>query len=188
MFDALDNIKQYGSISLVIISILAIFMSGIFFGITYYVMDITENSFKSTDCIIKDNIFVGSCQDLWKLSVYPFLALREILIWFSYFFIFSLVLGMLIVGYQAGKSPVLLGLLMVFVLVMTYIGIEISNIYRTMLEVDTFRIIMADFTIYNNIMIKFPWFTFFVGLLSVMLSVVNYQKIFVNKDKALLNY
>ena len=95
---------------------------------------------------------------------------------------------MLVVGYQSGKSPVLLGFLIVFVLVMTYLGIEISNIYRTMLETDIFRVMMTDFTVYNKIILNFPWFTFFVGLLSVMLSVVNYQKVYVNEDKEALSY
>lgn len=188
MFEALDNIKKYGSITLVIISLLAIFVSGIFFGIIYYVMDVTETAFQTNDCVIIDNVYVGSCQDLWNLSIYPFLALREILIWFSFFFIFALVMGMLIVGYQSGKSPVLLGLLIVFVLVITYLGIEISNVYRTMLEIDLFRTMMTEFTVYNKIMLNFPWFTFFVGLVSVLLSVVNYQKIFVNEDKEVLNF
>ena len=188
VFEALDNIKQYGSITLVIISILAIFISGIFFGATYYVMDITEDAFRTTDCVIENNVYVGSCQDLWSLSVYPFFALKDILIWFSFFFIFALVLGMLIVGYQSGKSPVLLGVLLTFVVVLTYLGILISNVFRTMLENDLFRTMMTDFTVYTKVMLNLPWFVFFVGLLSVMLSVVNYQKVSVNKDNELGNF
>lgn len=188
MFEALDDIKQYGSITLVIVSLLAIFVSGIFFGVIYFIMETTEDAFQTNDCVIQDNIYVGSCQDLWSLSVYPFLALREILVWFSFFFIFALVLGMLIVGYQSGKSPVLLGVLVVFILVITYIGIEVSNIYRTMLEVDLFRAMMVNFTVYNKVMLYFPWFTFFIGILSVMLSVVNYQKVSVNESRETLNF
>lgn len=189
MFDIMDDIKEYGGITLVILSILAIFASGIFFGITYYIMDVTNDGFIANDCPIENNIYVSSCQDLWELSVYPFLALREILIWFSFFFIFALVLGMLIVGYQSGKSPVLMGVLVTFVIVLTYLGIEISNIYRTMLEVVAFRDIMLPFTVYNKIMLSFPWFCFFVGLLSVMLSIVNYQRTSVNRaTREDLNY
>lgn len=181
MLDMIDNVKRYGGITLVILSILAIFASGIFFGITYFVMDVTHDGFLAQNCTIEGNVYVNSCQDLWSLSVYPFLALREILVWFSFFFIFALVLGMLVVGYQSGKSPVLLGVLIVFIVVLTYIGIEISNIYRTMLEITAFRNIMLPFTIYNKIMLNFPWFCFFVGLLSVLLSIVNYQRTNVNK-------
>lgn len=181
MFDNLDNIRSYGALMAIIFSILAIFVSGIFFGITYYVMDVTETAFQANTCIIENNLYVESCQDLWSLSVYPFLALRELLVWFSFFFIFALVIALLVLGYQSGKSPVLLGLLIVFVIVLTYIGIEISNVYRTMLDVEAFRNMMIPFTVYNKIMLNFPWFTFFVGLLSVLLSVVNYQRTNVNQ-------
>ena len=188
MFESLENIKQYGSITLVIVSILMIFVSGIFFSVVYFVMDTTETGFKNSHCDIQNNVYVDNCQDLWSLSVYPFLALKDIFIWFSFFFIFSLVLGMLLVGYQSGNSPVLLGLLVVFTLVMTYVGILLSNVYRTMLENATFRAMLTDFTVYNKVMLYFPQFVFFVGTLSVILSVVNYQKTHVNKVEADLSY
>lgn len=189
MFEALDDIKRYGGITLVILGLLAIFISGIFFGITYYIMDVTETSFKANNFSIENNIYFDNSQEMWELSVYPFLALRELLIWFSFFFIFALVAGMLIVGYQSGKSPVLLGVLIVFVIVLTYAGIEISNVYRSLLEVELMREMMLPFTVYNKVMLNFPWFCFFVGLLSVLLSVVNYQRTNVNvATRAELNY
>lgn len=184
MDDFIDNMRRYGGVTLIILSLLAIFSSGIFFGIMYFAMEVTEEGFRDNSCSIENNIYVESCQDLWNLSVYPFLALREIFVWFSFFFIFALVLGMLIAGYQSGKSPVLLGVLVTFVIVITYIGIEISNVYRTMLEVAVFRSMMVPFTVYNKIMLNFPWFSFFVGLLAVMLSIVNYQRSRVNKPTA----
>lgn len=188
MFDALDNIKQYGSITLVIISLFAIFVSGLFFGITYYVMDNLDTELQAVDCIIEDNLYVESCQELFALSLYPFLALRELLVWMSFFFIFALVLGMLITGYQSGKSPALLGVLVTLVIVITYLGIELSNVYRTMLDNDIFRSMMVEFTVYNKIMLNFPWFAFFVGLFAIILSVVNYQKVNVNESVETLSY
>jgi hypothetical protein len=183
-----DDISKYGSLTIILLSILSIFLSGIFFGATYYIMDITEDAFRDSDCVIENNVFVDSCQDLWELSIYPFFALKELLVWFSFFFIFALVLGMMILGYRAGKSPVLLGLLVVFVIVLTYISIEVSNIYRTMLETDIFRTMMLEFTIYNRVMLYFPWFIFFVSLMSVLLSLVNYQRTKTNSPTEELNY
>lgn len=180
MLEALDNIKQYGGITLIIISLMAIFASGLFFGIAYYVMDVTETSFKANDFPIHNNVFFDNSQQLWDLSVYPFLALRELLVWFSFFFIFALVLGMLVVGYQSGKSPVLMGVLVVFIIALTYGALEISNIYRSLLEISLIRDMMIPFTVYNKVMLNFPWFTFFIGLMSVMLSMVNYQRTHVN--------
>lgn len=184
MFDELDNIADYGSITIVIISILAIFVSGLFFGIFYYLMDTTQSSLEGIECDIENNFYVENCQELFDLSIYPFLELREIFIWFSFFFIFALTLGMLIIGYRSGKSPVLLGLLVTFVIVLTYIGIEVSNIYRSMLDIEIFRTMMLEFTVYNKIMLNFPWFVFFVGLMSVLLSIVNYQRTKVNTYSA----
>lgn len=175
------DIKQYGSIGAIIFSMLAIFLSGLFFGITYYVMDITESSLQTLDCTIEGNVYFDNCQEMLSLSVYPFLALREILVWFSYFFIFSLVIGLLILGYQSGKSPALIGVLVIAIIIVTYLSIEISNIYRMMLENSIFVAIMQPFNVYNSIMIYFPWFIFFVSSFSLLISIVNYQKSPVNQ-------
>jgi hypothetical protein len=188
MLEALDEARRYGSFAMVIVGLLFIFGSGIFFGITYYIMDVTNTAFLANDCVINNNSLVSSCQELWSLAVYPFLDLKEILIWFSYVFIFALVLGMLMVGYQSGTSPLYLGAMVAFSGGITYLGIEISNIYRTMLENDAFRAMMVDFTVYNKIMLYFPWFAFFVGLFAVALGLVNFQRTFVNSDKEAMNY
>ncbi len=188
MIEALDNMREYGALTAVIVSILAIFVSGLFFGITYYTMDVVQTGLESVECDITENAVVSSCQELFEMSFYPILELREILVWFSYFFIFALVLGLLVLGYQSGKSPVLLGLLIIFIIIITYLGIEVSNIYRTLLETDVLRNMLSPFVVYNKIMLYFPWFTFFVGVLSVMLSTVNFQKTRINKISDELNY
>ena len=188
MFEQLDNLKKYGIFLAVLICIGFIACSGIFFGITYLVLDTTQTSFESMDCVIENNTLVGSCQDLWDMSLYPFLALKEVLIWLSFFFIFGLVIALLILGYYSGKSPVLMGMMVVFIGGITYLGIELSNIYGTMLENEVFRSMMVDFTVYNKIMLNFPWFCFFVGLFAVILSIVNFQRTIVNNDTGALDY
>lgn len=187
MFD-LEDMKQYGSIGLILVSIFSIFVSGLFFAGSYYVMGTVQTAFESSDCVIEDNLYVDSCQDLWELGLYPILEMREILIWVSFFFIFGLVAGMLVIGYQSGKSPALLGLLITFIAVLTYLGIHISNIYRTLLDSEVLRDMLVDFTVYNKIMLNFPWFVFFVGVLATILSIVNYQKTPVNEDREVLNF
>jgi hypothetical protein len=123
---------------------------------------------------------VDSCQELFALSLYPFLQLKDVLIWVSFFFIFALVLGMLVLGYRSGKSPVLMGYLLVIVIAMTYLSIEISNIYRQLLENDVFRSMMVEFTVYNRIMLNFPQFVFIVTLMATIMGIINYQKSGVN--------
>lgn len=183
------DLREYGSVGAIIFSMLAIFLSGLFFGVTYYVMDITESSFQSFDCTIDGNIYFETCQEMFSLSIYPFLALREILVWFSYFFIFALVAGLLVLGYQSGKSPALIAVLLIAIIAITYVSIEMSNIYRTMLGNPTFVTIMSPFNVYNMIMLYFPWFMFFISAFSLILSMVNYQKAPVNEVSAeVLNY
>lgn len=180
MFNPFQDGDTKGSLAVVILSIFAILISGMFFGFTYYIMDYVDGQFQTIDCEITGNDYVSNCQELFELSIYPFLALRDILVWASFFFIFGLVIGMLVLGYRSGKSPVLMGFLVTFVIVLTYIGIEISNIYRTMLENAMFRTFMVEFTVYNRVMLYFPWFVFIISLMAVMLSIANFQRTKVN--------
>lgn len=188
MSDFMDNMKDYGSISVIFISMFLIFTSGLFFGIAYYVMDNVEDAFEDTDCVIENNVYVESCQELWELSIYPFLALKSLLVWASFFFIFALVIGMLLMGYQSGKNPVLLGFMVIIIIVITYSSIYVSNIYRTLLENDMFRSMMLEFTVYNKIMLSFPYFIFIISLFSVILSIVNWQRSRTNSPTSDLNY
>lgn len=182
MLDFIENLdfRQKGIYLSVAISLLVIFMSGIFFGVTYFALDQVHTTFLTTDCVIDNNALVTSCQELFELSLYPLLLLKELLIWMSYFFIFGLVISLLVLGYRAGTTAVLLGIHISFVGLVTYSAILFSNAYLTFLDNATFRDFMVPFTVYNQIMINFPWFMFFVSLFSVMLGIVNFQKSSIN--------
>lgn len=179
MFDSTD-ISNKSSIIVIALSMLMIFMSGIFFGISYFVMEATEAGFLANDCLISNNVYVDTCQELWDLTVLPFLALRYIIVYASYFFIFGNVFAMLVIGYRSGKSPAMAGFLILVISFFTYASILLSNIYRRMLEVVLFRDMMLPFTVYNQIMLYYPWFIFIVSLSSVMLAIVNWQRTKVN--------
>lgn len=188
MLEALDNLEDKGIYIGVLISLLIIFVSGIFFGVLYFVLDTTNTALLANDCVIDNNALVSSCQDLFSLAVYPFLALKEILIWASFFLIFGITIALLILGYRSGSSPIMMGVLISFVGGITYLGVLLSNVYRTLLEQEVFRVMMTDFTVYNKIMLYFPWFTFFIGLFAVMLGVINFQKTSINTPEGELNY
>lgn len=179
MFD-LPQATNKGSIIMIALSMFLIFMSGILFGITYFALEATEEGFLENDCVIRNNVYVDSCQELWEWTLLPFLALRYILIYASYFFIFGQVFAMLVIGYRSGKSPAMAGFLIMVISFFTYASILLSNIYRRMLEVSTFNTIMLPFTVYNKIMLYYPWFIFILSLSSVMLAIVNWQRTRVN--------
>lgn len=175
-----EDISGRGPIIVIALSMLMIFMSGIFLGIMYFALEATEAGFLANDCIISNNVYVDTCQELWALTVLPFLALRYILIYASYFFIFGQVFAMLVVGYRSGQSPAMAGFLVMVISFYTYAAILISNIYRRMLDVAVFNSIMTPFTVYNKIMLYYPWFIFILALSSVMLAIVNWQRTKVN--------
>ena len=180
--------RKYGSLVMIAVSFLLIIISGVYFGLIYYTVDQVQIAFESTDCVIENNNLVGSCQELFQLGLYPFLELREILVWLSFFMIFGLTLGVLMLGYQSGKSPVLMGLMFLFLSILTYMAIEVSNMYRTMLSTIQFQDIMIEFTIYNRLMLSLPWYIFMVSLFSLMMSIVNFQRSVVNTPTEDLDY
>ena len=188
MLENLENSKKYGSTVFIAVALIFMAVSGIFFGVVYYGMETTHTALQAANCTIDNNALVSSCDDLFAYSFYPVLQLRSLLVWFSYFFMFGLVISMLVIGYKSGSSPVLMGVNVIFTILFTYGAIEISNIYRMMLENALFRNMMVPFVVYNKIMIYFPWFTFMLCLAALGLGIVNFQKAEVNEDPDINNY
>ena len=183
-----NDIVSKGGIFLLLISFAFIAVSGLFFAGTYFIMDNVNTAFLTADCDIANNSIVSNCQELWELSLYPFLALKNILIWTSFISIFALIVGLLVFGYQSGTRPTLLGCLVVVEILFTYGAIHIANIYRTLIENDIVRGMLSDFTVYNKIMLNFPWFVFIVSLFSLALGVVNWQRTNINTSANTLDY
>lgn len=183
-----NEIVSKGGIFVLVVSFIFIAISGLFFAGTYFIMDNVNTAFLTADCDIANNSIVSGCQELWEISLYPFLALKEVLIWASFISIFALVSGLLVFGYQSGTRPTLLGFLVIVEILFTYGSIHIGNIYRTLIENSVVRGMLADFTVYNKIMLNFPWFVFIVSLFSLALGVVNWQRSNVNTSSDTLNY
>lgn len=188
MLDTLSNPQESNHLVYLAVAILAIFLSGIFFGITYFLMDSVQTKMAEVNCDLPNNAFYEDCQDWFEQTIYKILNLKSFLITFSYIFIFALVLGLLVMGYRSGTSPIMTGVVLVITIVFTYLGILISNLYRTMLLNPMVYEMMLPFTIYNKIMLNFPWFVGFVGLLSVFLSIANFQKARTNSPVSDLDY
>lgn len=188
MLEGLEESKRFGSMAFIAVALIFMFSSGIFFGVVYYAMDVTHVALQGANCTIENNVLVGNCQELFSYSLYPVLALRSLLVWFSYFFIFGLMISMLVIGYKSGSSPVLMGINVIFTVLFTYGAIEISNIYRIMIDNVLFRSMMVPFVVYNKMMIYFSWFVFMICLAALGLGIVNFQKAEVNEDPDINNY
>ena len=184
----LRDMMAYGNLGVVVISLLMIAVSGIFFGFAYFLMDTTQTAFEANDCTIEGNSIVSSCQELWDLALYPFLEMKEILIWLSFFFIFTLTLAMLLLGYQSGYKPVMIGLLVFAELLITYASLYVANIYGVLISNPIIRDIFIPFGVYNKIMLNFPWFVFVISLFSITLGIVNWQRTRTNSSSSDLDY
>ena len=182
----LENIKATAIV--IITSLLLIIISGIGMGFTYYALSVTQDHLGDVHCTISNNVFVSDCQELFDFAVYPFLALKSLLVVLNTLFIIMLTGGILLLGYQSGKSPWTIGLLIALCLVLTYLALHVSNLYQDLLANPIFYAAMVQFTVYNKIMLNFPWYVFFVSIVSSMISIVNYQRTSVNTPQEVLNY
>ena len=186
--DLVDFSSKRNAIILIITAVVLIAISGVFFSLSYFVMDKVHTALLSTTCVIENNAFFGSCQDMFTMIIYPFLNAKYILVWLSFFFIIALSTGMLLFGYQSGTRPSMLGLLIVIELMITYGSIHIANIYRTLLDNPIMLQAMTPFTVYNKIMLNFPWFVFVISLFAVALGIINWQKTPVNNPTNELDF
>jgi len=182
------DIMGYGNIGILIIAILAIAVSGLFFGFSYFLMDNVQTALEGANCVIPNNGIVSNCQELFELAAYPFLRMKDILIWASFFFIFILAISLLVLGYQSGFKPIMLGLLVVVEVFITYGSLYISNIYYILVSNPVINSMMTPFTVYNKIMLNFPWFVFIISLFSLTMGVVNWQRTRINSSNSDLNY
>ena len=181
------NIEK-SSITFLIFGIVMIAVSGMVFGLTYFVMDEVQDAFENTNCVISNNAFFDNCQEWFTATLYPFLDAKTILVYLDLIFIIVLIIGMLLSGYNAGNKPYMLGLLLVIEIGLVYGSFWVSNIYRDLLSNEVIRTAMANFSLYNNIMLNLPWFVFIVTLFSLGLGVVNWQRVRRNTPIGDLDY
>lgn len=186
--DYFDIRSAKNSVTLIITGLIMIAVSGFVFAGIYFFMDYTQTALLSTNCQITGNALFSTCQEMWSLVVYPFLNLKTILVYLSFFSIFILTIGMLLTGYKTGTHPSLLGVYALVELLIVYGSIHVSNIYRTLLDNEIIRNAMIPFKVYNTVMLYFPWFVFIISLFSLILGVVNWQKTPVNKVSDELDY
>lgn len=176
------DLSDYKGIAITGIAMLFIAITGLIMGGSYYFLDQVQTGFESTDCVISGNTLVSSCQELWAMSFYKVLALKEVIVFLSIAWIFITLIGILITGYRSGKNPVMIGLLILVDIGFTYGALHISNLYRTLLSNSVIMNMMIEFPVYNKIMLNFPWFVFIVSTLSIVLGIINFQKGITNKE------
>jgi len=186
----LSNLFETDKSALVFLvwGLIFIAVSGFIFAGIYFIMDTTQTALQGVNCDLTGNALASDCQGLFTLIVYPFLNAKAILIYLSYFSIFILVLGMLLAGYNSGTKPWMMGIMVVVEIALTYGSFYLANIYRLLLDNEVIRDALIPFSVYNKIMVNFPWFVFVISLFSIALGIVNWQRTRTNTPTGELDY
>lgn len=171
---AIEEAKNGVIINFIVMGLIA--LSGIAMSIAYYIIALVESGFRSASCDIPNNVLFSTCQEWFELYLYPFLGLKSVLIFATYFGIFGLSAGLFYLGFKTRKHPsLIIGHIAVSVLI-GYLAIEIGNMYRTLLENQVMYNILVSFPIYNKVMLYFPQFIFFVVFLSGLIGFMGLFK------------
>jgi hypothetical protein len=67
MFESFEDYKDYGIVMVVLLSVISIAISGMWFALIYFVLDSVHTAFLSVDCVIDGNVLVSSCQELFHI-------------------------------------------------------------------------------------------------------------------------
>lgn len=170
------NLSQQGKEFMInFTAMLIIFGSGLIMALSYYIMVVIENAFKSVDCLIPQNTLVTTCQEWFNLALFPVLNLKYIFVFGNYFLIFGLVFGLFFLGFRSKKHPILFIVHILSSIIFGYLAIEMANIYRTLIANDIIYNILVPFPVYNKIMLYFPQFVFFVIFLS---GIIGFMGVF----------
>lgn len=163
-------------VSLIAMGLMSI--SGIIMGISYFLLASIQTAFENTTCTFDVvNLYNWTtCQDIFSFAIYPFLNMKEVLIWANYFMIFGIVFGLFYMGFRARKHPVMLVVHIVSSIILGVISIYVGNIYRELLSIDVLYQILVPMGIYNKIMLYFPQFMWFVILISGALGFIGVFK------------
>lgn len=185
----------FSNFTLMILFVVVVFVVGIIAGIIYFDVATIQTSIKTINFTIPiqnnaslTNNSITNFQDIMGLVVYPILNIKDALPYLVYFLIFALIIGMAITAYVSSRNPIFFTLHVLFLILITYLSILLSNAYVQLISNQFMNQIMADFVIYNKVMLYLPQIIFFTGLLFGIIAFVNLIKPQTNRSVTGLNY
>jgi hypothetical protein len=168
--------------TVIIIFIVAVFVGGILAAVVYYDMNILNTTLQTVNFQIplQNNASapgnITDFQGILKVTVYPLLGLSSSLPYLTYFMIFGFVIALAVTAYASSKNPVFFVVHILFMLVIAYFCFLLSNAYQNILQNTFMNQALANFQVYNVIMLYLPAIVFFTGLIFGAISFVNIMK------------
>lgn len=173
----------FSNMILLIIFLVAITTVGIFAGVIYYDMGLIDDVLHTVDFPIPlENNYTGtisnltSFQDILSITIYPLLGLKSSLPMLAYFLVFAFIIAMGLSAYLSSKNPIFFILHLLFLFLITYFSLILSNTYIQLMENPFMNQMMVNFTIYNKLMFYLPQIIFFTGLLFGVIAFISLMK------------
>lgn len=174
---------EFSNLWMMVVFLVVVFVSGLLAGLIYYDMQVMDSAIQTINfqIPIQDNSTITNSsitdfQDIMAITVYPILGLRTSLPSLVYFLIFGFIIALGMTAYMSSKNPIFFVVHILFLSLMTYFSIILSNTYADLLTNSFINSMMIPFTIYNKIMLYLPGIIFFTGLLFAVIAFVNLIK------------
>lgn len=174
---------MFSNLILLVVFLGIVSFGGLLAGLIYYDMAIIESTLKTIDfqLPIQENSTtavynVTHFQDILNIVVYPILDIKDALPTLTYFMVFAFIIALGMTAYLSSKNPIFFVLHILFLLLMSYFCIILSNMYVDLLSNPFINSMMIQFTIYNKLMIYLPQIVFFTGLLFGAIAFINLIK------------
>lgn len=167
-----------------LIFLIVAFVGGLLAAILYYDLGLIDSTLHTINfpLPIEDNSTIvanGNITDfqgILGVTIYPLLGLRTSLPYLTYFMVFAFIIALAITAYVSSKNPVFFVLHLLFLLLISYFCLILSNTYLQLLAQPFINQLMISFVVYNKVMIYLPSIVFFTGLLFAAIAFVGVMK------------
>lgn len=148
-------------------SLIAVVFWGICFAVTYFMFASVQTTLKTINCTITTTSAYSNCQEWFTATIYPmFDIILPTIIYLNYLVTFSIILGLMYMGYQTRNHPAFLVLHIITSILFGYAAILLSNMYSILLDNALFLSVMTPFPFFHFIMTNYPQIMFFSILIS----------------------
>ena len=180
---AQSNEAIFSNLIILVIFLVVVSIAGLLAGLLYFDINILQTNLMTVNfpLPIENNataqqINVTDFQDIMGIVVYPILNLKSSLPMLTYFMVFAFIIALGMTAYLSSKNPLFFVLHLLFMILMTYFCIIISNMYIDLMSNPFINEMMIQFTIYNKLMFYLPQVVFFTSLVFGVISFINLMK------------
>jgi hypothetical protein len=167
------NINIFGGMGKILFGILVV---GLVIGAIIFSMNLLKTELLKINIEFSETAQYSDLQEIFGVYLYPILNITGFLSFLCHLYIVLLIIGFWIMAYQIGTKPVYLGLSVLFLIIVTYFSVLISNFYVDLTESPVVTELVSELTYYHFFMSNFPWFVFLIGLVGILISLINFQK------------